>query len=124
VEPYKVIKSEQLSEPWQARFIIINPDTGEVLDDAQGYGYKTAQKAHAAWNYKHDDARKAWTAQKKAINKWLDSQRELSSRIDDGMWYAVDDGMPFTIEDLQGILDGIDIEIPYPTKDIYRAITK
>lgn len=35
------------------RFMVIDTDTGEILDDAQGYGYKTAQKAHAAWNYKH-----------------------------------------------------------------------
>ena len=35
------------------RYMIVDENTGEVLDDAQGYGYKTAQKAHLAWNYKH-----------------------------------------------------------------------
>lgn len=41
------------------RFMIINKKTGEVLDDAQGYGYKTAQKAHAAWSYKHRTPKQA-----------------------------------------------------------------
>lgn len=32
------------------RYIIVNPDTSEILDDAQGYGYRSPQKAHAAWS--------------------------------------------------------------------------
>ena len=41
-------------EPWEnhpaydtreTRYYIVDVNTGEVLDDAQGYGYKTAQKA-------------------------------------------------------------------------------
>lgn len=35
------------------RYMIIDSETGEILDDAQGYGYRTKQKAHAAWAYKH-----------------------------------------------------------------------
>ena len=34
------------------RFIIVNIETGEVLDDAQGYGYKTAVNAYKAYGYK------------------------------------------------------------------------
>ena len=36
----------------ELRWVIIDGDTGEVFDDAQGYGYKTAQKAHIALSYK------------------------------------------------------------------------
>ena len=32
-----------------SRWVMKNINTGEILDDAQGYGYRTAQKAHAAW---------------------------------------------------------------------------
>ena len=39
------------AEPWddepaydETRFRIVSAETGEILDDAQGYGYKTAQK--------------------------------------------------------------------------------
>lgn len=48
-------------EPWnnvpaydtyEKRFRIISTATGEILDDAQGYGYKTARKAYAAYAYK------------------------------------------------------------------------
>lgn len=28
------------------RYIIVNPNTSKILDDAQGYGYRSPQKAH------------------------------------------------------------------------------
>jgi hypothetical protein len=36
----------------EKRFCIISTETGEILDDAQGYGYRTPQKAYAAYRYK------------------------------------------------------------------------
>lgn len=36
----------------EKRWIIVDADTEEVFDDAQGYGYKTPQKAHIALKYK------------------------------------------------------------------------
>ena len=68
-----VIRSTVLSKDFDDRFVIIDKDTGELLDDAQGYGYKTAQKAHAAWSYKtrdkSKDAEKA--ARTRHIRKWM-----------------------------------------------------
>lgn len=34
VNNYKVVKSEKLSEDFNPRFIIIDADTGEIIDDA------------------------------------------------------------------------------------------
>ena len=45
----KTIRVESIS---QGRFAIIDADTGEILDDANGYGYKSKQNAMRAWNYK------------------------------------------------------------------------
>ena len=42
----------------ERRFRIVSAETGEVLDDAQVYGYKTMQKAYAAWAYKTRDKTK------------------------------------------------------------------
>ena len=60
---YKVVKSEKLSEAFDPRFIIIDADTGEIIDDAQGYGYKNAQKAHNAYHYKTKPKKKKHQAQ-------------------------------------------------------------
>lgn len=68
-----VIKSEDLSRQYDIRYVVVDKDTGEVLDDAQGYGYKTAQKAHVAWAYKtRDKSHDREKAQKrKQIQRWM-----------------------------------------------------
>lgn len=47
-----------------SRWVMKNINTGEILDDAQGYGYRTAQKAHAAWAYKHPSKKQAGNRKK------------------------------------------------------------
>lgn len=37
------------SEGYKNSYIIVDTETGEILDDAQGYGYKTVKKAYAAY---------------------------------------------------------------------------
>lgn len=34
------------------RYILIDDNTGEVIDTAQGYGFKTSKKAYASYYYK------------------------------------------------------------------------
>lgn len=35
------------------RFIIVDKNTREILDDAHGYGYKSIEKAHSGWAIRH-----------------------------------------------------------------------
>ena len=34
------------------RYVIVNTETGELLDDCSGYGYKSEEKAWAGYKYK------------------------------------------------------------------------
>lgn len=54
----KAILCEKLSKGYDHRYVIIDMDTGEILDDAQGYGNKSTQKAYAVYTYKNRDKRK------------------------------------------------------------------
>lgn len=69
----KAIRSESLSKLYDYRYVIVDIDTGEILDDAQGYGYRTAQKAYAGYNYKimpkSEKAKKV--ARERHMQKWL-----------------------------------------------------
>ena len=69
----RVVKSEALSKPYEWRFVVVDVNTWEILDNAQGYGYKTKQKAMAAWNYKTRDRSKdaAKNAKEKLIKDWM-----------------------------------------------------
>ena len=50
---FKAVRSDSLSTLYENRFIMIDTETGEIADDAQGYGYKTIQKAYAGFSYKN-----------------------------------------------------------------------
>ena len=76
------------NEPWnncpaydttEFRYRIVSSETGEVLDDAQGYGYKTAQKAYAAYAFKNRDRSKDKEKQekKKHIIKWVKDHKSF-----------------------------------------------
>ena len=44
-----VVPKKALSRKSEERYVIIDKQSGEVLDDANGYGFKTIKKAYAAW---------------------------------------------------------------------------
>lgn len=39
---WKVVKSDALSEQYFPRFVVVDAESGKVLDDAQGYGFDTS----------------------------------------------------------------------------------
>ena len=79
-----MIESEKLSNEYDRRYVVIDKDTGEILDDAQGYGYKSAQKAHAAYAYKTRDKSKdaEKLAKKKHILKWLKEHKDFTGLME------------------------------------------
>lgn len=81
----KVIRSDKLSSLYDNRFVVIDVNTREVLDDAQGYGYKTKQKAYAAFYYKKNNTKsdtKRKKALKRIIEKWLDKNEDFKDDIE------------------------------------------
>lgn len=94
---YKVITHHEAvvdkKEPWnntpahdtfEMRYCIISTDTGEILDDAQGYGYKTAQKAYSAYAYKTRDKSKDKERfeKKKHIKNWMKEHKSFVNLMD------------------------------------------
>lgn len=51
------------------RFVVVSVDTGKILDDAQGYGYKSATKAWAAWKWKERGCPKPYVNPE--IKRWF-----------------------------------------------------
>ena len=47
IEPYN-------PNEYETRFRLVNKDTGEIIDDAQGYGYRTVQGCYKAMYYKRN----------------------------------------------------------------------
>ena len=81
---FKAVESSSLSTFYKKRYVIVDEDTGEILDDAQGYGYKSPQKAHAAFAYKNRDKSrdKEKAAKKKRIQAWMKEHRDFVQDMD------------------------------------------
>lgn len=80
---YKV-ERYSTTKDYEKRYRIVSTETGEILDDAQGYGYKTAKKAYAAYSYKHRDRSKdkERAAKEKKIKKWMKENKSFINLMD------------------------------------------
>lgn len=65
--------------------------TGEILDNAQGYGYKSVQKAYAAYCYKHRSIKEIEREQvaKKLVKEWCKTHREFCSFMSGVVWDSI-----------------------------------
>ena len=48
-----IARSSKLSTFCNDRYVIVNKVTNKIIDDANGYGYKSYETAKAAVNYKY-----------------------------------------------------------------------
>lgn len=79
----------------EKRYRIVDKETGEILDDAQGYGFRTAQKAYACYAYKMRDKSKdkEKSQKEKHIEAWMKAHKgfvrtmdQLAFEISKGSW--------------------------------------
>ena len=91
----KAVIGSKLSKRDKKRWVIIDSETGEILDNAQGYGYKSPQNAYKGYAYSTRD--KSKDAEKKAkedhIRQWMRSHKgfvraleEYAFEIQKGSW--------------------------------------
>lgn len=124
---WKAVKSDALSEQYFPRFIVIDVEIGKVLDDAQGYGYKTAQKAIVAFKWKHDKKAQAWRKKKKKIKKWLEENPEFDNELE-GMLFQTQkaayqgfDDVKLDVEDIQWLLNKHELT-KFNAEEIFRYL--
>ena len=85
----KVINNED-------RFIIIDED-GVVLDDAQGYGFKTRQKAFLCYNYKNNNELKK---ERNRCKKFWKENKEIKEKIETALEINWKDIFEYTEKEL------------------------
>ena len=117
-----IIESEKLSSPYDKRYVVIDKDTGEILDDAQGYGYKSVQKAHAAYAYKTRDKSKdaEKLAKKKHILKWLKEHKDFAGLMEDVAFDCVKCGEPFNAATVKKMLRENNLEPDFNAGELLR----
>lgn len=122
VSGVRVVVSASLSSYFDKRYVVVDGATGEVLDDAQGYGYKSAQNAHRAHAYKSMPPKKKRQrdAAKRRVERWCAEHEEFMQRVEQSMFYAMKDGENVTEADVLALLAEHGLELPFSVKDLMR----
>ena len=125
-----VIEDKSLSKQYEKRYIVIDEDTGEILDDAQGYGYKSVQKAYAAYNYKNRDKSKdrEKAARKNHIRQWMKKHKsfiklmdQIAFEIEKGSWGPND---KFNAALVKEMLKENNLEIDFTANELLKEWRK
>ena len=123
----KAVKAPLGREPWDHRWVIVNEETGEVLDDAQGYGYKSPQKAYAAWGWKSRSPEKKAREKtaRKAVRKFLEEHEDVEEAIEQVEWDiakgAYGPGVTLNAKMVSELLDGMGYkDLPFTASELLR----
>jgi len=118
----RVVVSPSLSDGYDRRYVVVDAATGAIIDDAQGYGYKTAQNAHRAHAYKSvSPAKKRQReAVKKGVHRWCAANSDFMGDIEQAMFYAMKDGDTFAEADVRALLKARSLEPPFTVKELMR----
>lgn len=67
--------------PWDKRWVLIDPETKGIIDDAQGYGYKSKQKAIKAGWYKFSGGKEKKQSAKSAAKNFWKKNKEFAKEV-------------------------------------------
>lgn len=115
--------------PYETRFLIVDKESGEALDDAQGCGYRTAQKAYAAYSWKTRDRSKYKEKREKeqAIRAWMKQNKIFVRTLDQMAFDIISGGDPnekITAKTVRELLKEMNIETEFEPKDILKVWKK
>lgn len=124
---YKAVLSGELSKYNDKRYVIVDIESGRILDNAQGHGYKSPQKAYACYAYKKRDRSKDNEKQEKEnkIKNWLRENREFTSLLDSEAYYAVKDpAVKFDLNFVKKLLKEQNLEPKFTASEILKVWKK
>ena len=80
----KVVISTTLSSRHDKRYVVVDEVSGEIVDDAQGEGYKTAQNAHRAHAYKSmpRTKKRQREAVKRQVERWWAAHPDFMGHVE------------------------------------------
>lgn len=101
-ESLKPYKAKPVKKGYETRWVIVSTETGKVLDDAQGYGYRSAQNAYRGYGYKSKPKKekRCLKEEQKAAERFWRKNRKLDEDIETMAFYAMKDGESFKQKDI------------------------
>lgn len=102
----------------ESRWVIIDGE-GRVIDDAQGYGYRSIERAKRAWAHKPHRTSGGKKENKRAVaREWLRMNRDVEESLEIMRFDAMKDRVNVTKRDVDAVLTGHGIDpasLPFPS---------
>lgn len=102
------------------RFIIVERETNNVIDDAQGYGFKTKDGAYKAAYYKLNQ--KSIIHKQRVVNNFLENHPEFNWRLCDLMMDAAKFNGSVQPEMVEQLADELSQILPYSGEEFLRIL--
>lgn len=128
IEPSLITEDEQVQRAYDPyhhkRYTIIDKETGEIIDDAQGYGYRSIQKAWKALYYKLniDKIKK----DKEIYEGWWKEHKDFAILCCNYFFYEVKEGNKLTPKKEKEIIIELakekNIELPEDIKKLAKYL--
>lgn len=118
----KVIVSGARLDRFEKRYVVVDAVAGDIVDDARGYGYKTAQDAHRAHAYTSMPPKKKRQrdAAQRQVRRWCRAHPEFMAHVESAMFYALKSGVNLREADVRAMLDEHGAQLPFSIKDLMR----
>ena len=78
---YKIVSFP--ADIYDRRFAIADAETGEIIDDAQGYGYTSRDKANKAAWYRFKGGKKVLSQEKAQAKAFWKTNKEFTKKVND-----------------------------------------
>lgn len=122
---FRIEKSSVLSFPWEDRYIIIDAATGDVIDNCQGYGFKSVKTAtDRALQRKHDtkrqlDKKEIKTSDPADIQQWLEQNKNVKFELREMAKFTRTERIVVSVQDIQEMLSMAGAkDMPFPVQDL------
>jgi hypothetical protein len=117
----KVMVSPFLSKSYDRRYVVVDETTGEILDDAQAHGYKTAHNAHRAYSCKSMPPKKSeQNTVRRNVERWCAVHWQFMGHVEQAMFYAMKDGEQVLQAEVEQMLAGHGLVLAFSTQDLMR----
>ena len=93
---------------------------GVIIDDAQGWGYKTRQAAHKAMYYKLNKG--SIDNENRTVVSFMKKNKSFAKDVESAMFYAVKDKEKFTADDLQDIANENSLTLPFDASKFLKIM--
>ena len=106
------------------RYGIVDTKTGRTLENANGYGYTTPQKAWSAYCYKrkHGEIREEASRRGKAVAKFIRENRELIEELRERIRLSCENCSAMTDNEIGEFISGRGVELPFPVRHLKKQL--